>query len=235
LTEAAETLRKDLSTGVVVLTGTSEFFSAGLDLRDPEFARLLGLPLPARRQAIMELGPRMCRVWEELPQITIAAWEGFCIGGAVSLALACDFRIMSENAFFRIPEIDLAMNYSWGSLPRLTALAGPARAKQWVILADQVDAFEARTAGFTQWTAPPGEAERKALEIAGKIAAKPQGPVTMTKETVNALFAASRSAGHMDADQFALTALSEDFQEGIEAFLNRRSPVFNKAISGGDD
>jgi enoyl-CoA hydratase/carnithine racemase len=162
--------------------------------------------------------------------VTIAALEGYCIGGAVSLVLACDFRVMAENAFIRIPEIDLAMNYSWGSLPRLVNLVGPAKAKEWVILADKVGCTEAVRSGFAQWTALPSQAEAKAQEIAQRIAAKPQAPVFMTKQTVNALVAANQAVGHMDLDQFALTVLSEDFQEGVEAFLSKRKPVFNKNL-----
>jgi enoyl-CoA hydratase len=165
-----------------------------------------------------------------LPQVTIAALEGFCIGGAVSLALACDFRIMAETAFLRIPEIDLGMNYSWGSLPRLVNLVGPAKAKQWVILVDKVEAPEALQSGFAQWAVPQGQSLKKAFEIAEKISAKPQAPVLMTKQTVNALVQPPQAIGHMDADQFALTVLSDDFQEGVEAFLNKREPVFNKKL-----
>jgi enoyl-CoA hydratase len=225
-----EEIRGDMSTSVVILSGHEEFFSAGVDLRDPENARAFLEPIPVRRRLFLERGPRMCQVWQDLPQVTIAALEGFCIGGAVSLALACDFRIMSEKAFIRIPEIDLGMNYSWGSLPRLVNLVGPAKAKQWVILVDKVETPEALQSGFAQWAAPKGQTLKKALEIAEKISAKPQAPVLMTKQTVNALVQAPQAIGHMDADQFALTVLSDDFQEGVDAFLNKREPVFNKKL-----
>jgi enoyl-CoA hydratase len=230
LIEITEVIRKDMALSVVILSGQPEFFSAGVDLRDPEHARAFQEPLSVRRRLLLERGPRLCQVWQELPQVTIAALEGFCIGGAVSLTLACDFRVMSETAFLRIPEIDLGMNYSWGSLPRLVSLVGPARAKQWVILAEKVSCPEALQAGFAQWSVPKGQALELALELAEKMAAKPQGPVFMTKQTVNALVQAPQAVGHMDADQFALTILSEDFQEGVEAFLTRRKPLFNKHL-----
>jgi len=137
---------------------------------------------------------------------------------------------MSDTAFLQIPEINLGMNYSWGSLPRLVNLVGPAKAKQWVILADKVECREALQAGFAQWSVPSGQSLKKALELAGTIAEKPQAPVFMTKQTVNAVTAAPQHIGHMDADQFALTILSDDFQEGVEAFLNKRKPLFNKNL-----
>lgn len=229
LIKIAADIREDHSLMAVVLSGGSHLFSAGFDLKDSEVASILKQPLSVRRR-LLEIGPRMCRAWEELPQVTIAAIEGYCIGGAVSLVLACDFRVMAENAYIRIPEIDLAMNYSWGSLPRLVNLVGPAKAKEWVILADKVGCTEADRYGFAQWTALPSHAEAKAQEIAQRIAAKPQAPAFMTKQTVNALVAAYQAVGHMDLDQFALTVLSEDFQEGVEAFLSKRKPVFNKNL-----
>ena len=208
---------------------SAEFFSAGVDLRDPENARIFQEPLSVRRRLFLELGPRMCQVWQDLPQVTIVALEGFCIGGAVSLALSCDFRLMSETAFLRIPEIDLGMNYSWGSLPRLVNLVGPAKAKQWVILAEKVECRKPCNPDL-----PNGSSlrpnPRKGPELAERIAEKPQAPVLMTKQTVNALIQAHQAIGHMDADQFALTILSEDFQEGVDAFLNKRKPVFNKNL-----
>jgi enoyl-CoA hydratase len=229
LIEVTYQIREDLSSSVVVLYGQEEFFSAGADLKDPERSRTG--PMSAQRRILMERGPRMCQVWEELPQVTIAAIEGFCLGGAVSLAISCDFRIMSEKSYIRIPEIDLGMNYSWGSLPRLVNLVGPAKAKQWVIFADQkVESSEAFQSGFAQWLVPAGKSLEKAFELAEIIAEKPQGPVMMTKQTINAITAAPQFVAHMDADQFALSVLSEDFQEGVEAFLQKRKPVFNKTL-----
>jgi enoyl-CoA hydratase len=122
------------------------------------------------------------------------------------------------------------MNYSWGSLPRLVSLVGPAKAKQWVILVEKVECLEALQSGFAQWAMPEGQTLKKSFEIAERISAKPQAPVFMTKQTVNALIQAPQALSHMDADQFALTILSEDFQEGVDAFLNKREPVFNKKL-----
>ncbi|MBA4393626.1 MAG: enoyl-CoA hydratase [Desulfobacca sp.] len=223
-------IRRDMSVSVVVLCGQEGFFSAGFDLKDPEIVQILQEPLSVRRRLFQELGPRMCQVWQDLPQVTFVAIEGFCIGGAVSLALSCDFRLMAEKAYLRIPEINLGMNYSWGSLPRLVNLVGPAKTKQWVMFAHKVEADEAFQSGFAQWTVPIGKTLEKARELAEKIARKPQSPILMTKQTVNALTTANQSIGHMDADQFALTVLSEDFQEGLEAFMSKREPVFNKNL-----
>ena len=229
LTHIAGKFRDDPATGVIILYGGEKFFSAGLDLNDTEILSIFEERATIRRM-LLEAGPRMCKAWEELPQITIAAIEGFCIGGAVSLSLACDFRIMAQNAHIRISEIDLGMNYSWGSIARLVSLVGPARSKKWVITADKVECPEAMESGFAQWSCPPGFARQKALGLAEKIKNKPQMPVSMTKQTINAMSGYASAIGHMDMDQFALTALSEDSREGIRAFLEKRRPLFNKDL-----
>jgi enoyl-CoA hydratase len=82
----------------------------------------------------LKLGPRMSRARQDMEQITLAAIEGFCIGGGVALAVALDFCIMASNAHICVPEIGLGMNMSWQSIPRLLHLMGPARTKQAVIM-----------------------------------------------------------------------------------------------------
>jgi enoyl-CoA hydratase/carnithine racemase len=122
----------DLETTVIILTGSAKAFSAGFDLKDPEGAGrrslLLGETLLNQR-----LGPRLCKAWEQLEQVTIAAIEGHCIGGGAALAVSLDFRFCGKGAHFRIPEVELGMNMSWGSIPRLLALIGPppSRPSSW--------------------------------------------------------------------------------------------------------
>ncbi len=114
----------DLETSVIILTGSAKAFSAGFDLKDHEGAKRGGLPL-GESLLNQRLGPRLCKAWEQLEQVTIAAVEGHCIGGGVALAVSLDFRFCGRSAHFRIPEVELGMNMSWGSIPRLVALMGP--------------------------------------------------------------------------------------------------------------
>ena len=93
LTDAALELAEDESVTAVVLTGRPRVFTAGVDLKDPEMARTFDAPVGEKRR-IAALGPKMCRAWEAMPQVTIAAIEGYCMGGGVSLAVSCDFRVM---------------------------------------------------------------------------------------------------------------------------------------------
>ncbi len=229
LYEIARSFEKRSDVAAVILTGADGVFSAGVDLSDPKMAAALTAPLAEKRK-LMEYGPRMCRAWEELDQITICAMEGFCVGGGVSLACACDFRVMAESAFIRVPEIGLAMNMSWATIPRLVHLVGPARAKEIILFGEKIYAQAAFDWGFAQRICPDHKAMAEARKIADKILALPPMPVALTKQTVNAVSnALDRSISHMDVEQFALTMLSEDFKEGVEAFFQKRKPKFTGA------
>ncbi len=224
LRRAAELFEDDLETSVVILTGTATAFSAGADLKDPRPAD----QSVAERIHRQRNGPKMCRAWEQMEQVTIAAIEGHCIGGGAALAVSLDFRFCGRSAHFRIPEVELGMNMSWGSIPRMIALMGPARTKQAVILAsDRIGAPEAYEWGLVEKVVDDGGALDAALEFASRIAEQPPLPVRMSKTTVNRVaFALSEAVSHMDPDQNVLTALTEDYAEGTTAFRERRKPRF---------
>jgi enoyl-CoA hydratase len=228
LTAAARSFEDDAATSVVVLTGNAHAFSAGFDLRDAEGRARKQMDLGTLRRHL-KLGPRLTQAWQDMEQVTIAAIEGFCIGGGVALAVALDFRVMAGNAHMRVPEIGLGMNMSWQSIPRMLHLIGPARTKQAVILADQrISANEAYEWGLVEHLAEPGKAFDVAMDLAAKVASQPPLAVAMTKLTVNRLaHALDDLASHMDVDQFALASLTEDHKEGVDAFLARRKPRFS--------
>jgi enoyl-CoA hydratase/carnithine racemase len=138
LTAAARGFEDDATTSVVVLTGTVKAFCAGFDLKDAEGQSRRNMDLGTLRRHL-KIGPRLCRAWHEMQQITIAAIEGFCIGGGVSIAVALDFRVMARDAHMRLPEIGLGMNMAWQTTPRMLHLMGPARTKQALLLADDRD------------------------------------------------------------------------------------------------
>jgi enoyl-CoA hydratase len=227
LTDAARSFEDDSDTSVVVLTGGANAFSAGFDLKDTEGRSRRTMDIGALRRHL-KLGPRLSRAWQEMEQITIAAIEGFCIGGGVALAVALDFRIIGRDAHLRVPEIGLGMNMSWQSIPRMLHLIGPARTKQAVILADQrISAEEAFEWGLVEEVVDSGGAFDAAMAMAMKVAAQPPISVAMTKLTINRLtHALDDLASHMDVDQFALASLTEDHKEGVAAFLGRRRPRF---------
>ena len=227
LRAAARSFEDDIETSVVILTGNAHAFSAGFDLKDSERRSEAAKGLAEQRRSI-RVGPSMCRAWSEMEPVTIAAIEGFAIGGGAALAVALDFRVLARGAHLRIPEIALGLNMSWGSIPRILQLIGPARTKFAVILAnDRIDAAKAEAWGLVEAVAADGQAFTQAMQLATRIAEMPPLPVKMTKSTVNRLAGALDDLGsHMDLDQFVLTGTSADAQEGVAAFLERRKPRF---------
>lgn len=225
LTETARSLARDTTTSAIILTGDGAF-SAGADLKDPAQARRASAPLIERRE-MLKAGPDLCDAWEALEQTTICAIEGFCIGGAVSLAVACDFRIFGAGAHLRLPEVPIGMNMSWRTLPRLVTLIGPARTKKLTLFGEKVDASEAERWGLVDLVTPDGGALDAAQGWAAKIAALPPVATRMAKTGINAAATAlHRATSVMDLDQFALAATTEDHKEAIRAFLEKRAPNF---------
>ncbi|HVI33328.1 enoyl-CoA hydratase/isomerase family protein [Phenylobacterium sp.] len=224
LTEAARLLRLRTDVRAVVLTGAETYFSAGADLSASE-ARVAQTLMESRR-AVMA-GPDMCRAWEEVEAVTIVAIEGYCIGGAAALAVACDFRVMGQGAYLRLPEVPLGMNMSWRTLPRLVALAGPAKAKRFVMFGEPADAATCLDWGLADEVAEAGGALAAARTWAARVAALPPLPVRMTKEAVNAIAQATAQASiYMDRDQYLLATKSADFREGVAAFREKRPGRF---------
>ncbi|MEM9725180.1 MAG: enoyl-CoA hydratase/isomerase family protein [Pseudomonadota bacterium] len=226
LRDAALWLAEDTESSVVVLTGAGAF-SAGADLADPALATAAEQPLLERRAAF-KAGPDMCQAWADLEQITIAAIEGHCIGGGLALAVSCDHRVMAEGAHLRLPEIPLGMNMSWRSVPRVTALLGPARAKELIILGRKLDAATALDWGLADRKAAQGAALAGARALASDYAALPPLALRMSKQAIDV---SAQPLGYatsfMDRDQFLLTRGTRDQAEAIAAFMEKRPARFS--------
>lgn len=204
----------------VVLAGGAQNFSLGFDLRDATGVSKLKL---AQRREAQALGPRLCAAWEDIEAMTFVAVEGWCVGGGVALAAAFDLRVAAEGAHFYIPEIERGMNMSWGSLPRIVNLVGPARAKQMVVLADRVAAQQALDWGFIQYKTADGDAFAQALTLARRAASMPPVQLRMCKQGINAYAnALARATSTMDRDQYLLAQTSGDYAEGVASFLQKR-------------
>jgi enoyl-CoA hydratase len=232
LTEFAQAYRTKSSVRAIILRGSNKFFSAGADLgsvdtdQAGEGSEPVKPNLMEMREAILA-GPDMCKAWEELEPVTIAAIEGYCVGGAAALVLCCDFRIVGESAMMRLPEVPLGINMSWRTLPRLVAVAGPSRAKRFTIFGEATEAETLLRWGMADEKVADGEAFNEAQRWAQRLAALPPLPVRMTKESVNATAnALNHATTFMDRDQYLLTFMSEDFKEGVTAFFEKRTPKF---------
>lgn len=207
-------LSVDSTLSVVVLTGGARVFSAGADKKDPE---LFG-DLTAQDHRLGLLSRTgLARAWAELPQVTIAAIEGYAVGGGLTLALCCDFRVMAEDAFAYVPEIDMGLAYGWNSLPRLAALIGPALTKRLVMFAERVPAAQALDWRLVDFVTPSGGARQKATELASQLARKPRLALEIVKRTTSAhQNAMAHLIGHSDSDQavFCRLALEDEARRG---------------------
>jgi enoyl-CoA hydratase len=210
--------RRDVD--AVIVSGSGGVFSAGADLKDgSRWAG--GAPLLEQRETA-SLGGRMARAWEELPQVTVAAIEGYAVGGGLALAVALDWRLVSREAFVSLPEISLGIPLTWGTLPRLVNLVGPARAKRLAILCERISAADALAMGLVDEVCEPGAALRAAEKWAQKALDKPKHSVMMTKETVNAYASiGAHAVSHMAPDQLELAAASPESRAARESALKK--------------
>lgn len=226
LTQLALKLQDDSELNAIILTGRPNMFSSGMDLKDPELANARNTSLAEQRK-LVQVGPKMCAAWEALEPVTIAAIEGWCIGGGMALVSACDWRVAAQDASLYVPELKLGMNMSWQSVPRFVNLIGPSKTKQLLILAEPLPASQAENWGLVDYLAPPGQALNRAMELAEKVADMPPIPVRMAKRAINTSANALNDAtSFMDADQFLFTLSTEDAREGALAFFEKREALF---------
>lgn len=210
LTDIALELQQDTSVACIVLSGNQNEFSAGIDLGDATRWSLDDKTLLERR-AISLRGTRLCKAWEDLPQITIAAVEGMNVGGGIALTLACDWRVMGKSAFLFVPEVQIGIPLGWQTVPRLVNLVGPARAKQIVLLGEKMSADTALEWGVADFVVPDGAARAHAQDLAARISKMPELAVRMSKQSINAYANALNHLGsHMDLDQAMLCGQTQD-------------------------
>jgi enoyl-CoA hydratase len=206
----------------IVVTGAGErSFVAGADI-----AAMSEMdPHAAKRFA--EIGHAAMALLDRSPIPTIAAVNGFALGGGCELALACDIRIAAENALFGFPEVSLGILPGMGGTQRLPRLIGPALAKELILSARRIDAEEAHRMGMVNRVVPQGEALRAAKELAAEIAANGPVAVRHAKAAMGRALDVDLISGlEYEADQFALLFATEDAREGMSAFAERRGPQF---------
>jgi enoyl-CoA hydratase len=220
LTHVARSFHDDLTTQTVVLAGAPNGFSAGFDLKATDGWITEKDDLKRRQRAYA--GVRLCRAWEEMPQITIAAMERLAVGAGVAIALACDWRVLGRGAYLYVPEVKIGLNLQWGALPRLISLVGPARAKRITLMCEKMPASQALAWGLVDELADDGHSIKKACEMAEVVLSMPAAAVRMVKQAVNATAGALHAAtAFADADQSQLTASYRAAQSAREGF--RRS------------
>jgi len=227
LLELANSLQSDCDLAAVVLVGQEKIFSGGMDLGDADRHMVEREGLALWRQK-MQLGPRMCEAWERLEPLTIVAIEGWCIGAGVALASACDLRVGGDSCNIYVPEVEHGMTMSWGSVPRLVNLIGPARCKRLISLAEPMDAQKALDWGWLDERCVDGDSVNTAMKFAERAAAMPTTALRMSKLSINAAAQTlNHSTSYMDTDQLILSQGSEDFAEAMDAFKEKRTPNYH--------
>jgi enoyl-CoA hydratase len=225
LSELRDRLRElatDTETRVLVLTGAGDrAFAAGADIKEmTEMGVLEG-------HAWGSLGHECGRLLESMPKPTLAAVNGFALGGGCELALACDIRYASERAQFGQPEINLAIIPGWGGTQRLARAVGPALAKDLILTGRAIDAAEALRIGLVSAVYPAGELLDRALETAAALAAKSAVALSAAKDAANRSLQGDLGAGlSYEAILFAALFATEDQKEGMRAFSEKREPRF---------
>lgn len=223
LTELRDRLREladDESTRAVILTGAGEkAFVAGADIK-----YMSGLDV---RQAKEwgALGHDAGRLLETMPKPTIAALNGFALGGGCELALACDIRYAAGNAKIGQPEVNLGIIPGWGGTQRLARVCGLGVAKELIFTGRVVDAHEALRIGLVNAVHDP--VLDKARETAGLLASKSPIALRLMKDLANRALGGDHTANlAAEGETFGELFSSEDAREGLTAFVEKREPNF---------
>jgi len=214
-----EAIEADDDVGAVVITGAGEkAFVAGADIG--EFA---GRSPFDQREAMRF--PRVFDVMSNFPKPVIAMINGFCLGGGCELAMSCDLRIASEKAKLGQPEIKLGLIPGGGGTQRLPRLVGVGNAMRLILTGDLIDAEEALRIGLVNQVVAHDELRATTLELASKIASMSPLTVRVGKEAVRASERLSVEEGILyERDLFCLCFSTEDKEEGVAAFLEKRKP-----------
>jgi enoyl-CoA hydratase/carnithine racemase len=210
-------LREDIR--VVILAGAGRSFSAGFDLNDFSSASAGESPRIAA-----DLGRLATNALTDVPQLTIAAVQGHCVGGGVVFVAACDLRVATTETTFIIPEVDLGIPLAWGGIPRLVREIGPALTKELVLTCRPFDAAEAKSIGFINRVVAPEDLDITVNELAENLASKTLYSLHSTKQQVNAVMeeiaGTGRSAG--DADMLVYAMRDPESREATARYLTQR-------------
>jgi enoyl-CoA hydratase len=220
LASALKAFDADENIGCIILTGSEKAFAAGADIgamAQYEFADVYKQDFITRN-------------WEQIRGIrkpVIAAVSGFALGGGCELAMMCDFIIAADNAKFGQPEIRLGIIPGAGGTQRLPRAVGKAKAMDMALTGRMMDAIEAERAGLVSRVVPADKLMDEALAAGLSICSYGQVAVMAAKEAVNRAFESSLSDGVMfERRLFHATFATQDQKEGMDAFVNKRKPVF---------
>jgi len=206
----------------LILTGAGEkAFVAGADISQMQNAT------PVDIMKLMELGQGTLRFLETMSKPSIAAVNGFALGGGTEIALACDIRIAAENAMFGQPEILIGILPGWGGTQRLPRLVGMGIAKELILTGSQISAKRAYEIGLVNKVVPAAQLMEEAEKLAKKFVTLPGFAVKMAKNAMNFGFDMPLEGGvKLELSAISQCFSTQDQKEGMTAFLEKRKPTF---------
>ena len=222
LAHVISTFKDDNGLKVLILTGSGDrSFIAGADIKG-----MVGrAPISARW--LSEHGSKILREMETIGKPSIAAVNGFALGGGCEVAMACSIRIASTNALFGQPEINLGIIPGYGGTQRLPRLVGAGRALEILMTGDPVNAAEAHRIGLVNKVYEPDALMDEARALAQKLASKSKPAIELILGAVHGGLESGLEAGlTLETEKFALVNSTEDSQEGLQAFIEKRSANF---------
>jgi len=219
---AMDDVQKDENVKVVVITGAGEkAFSAGADIK-----AMKGMTaLEARK--LSKMGYEICDAIENVGKPVIAAINGYALGGGMEVSMACDFRIASEKARMGQTEINIGLIPGWGGTQRLTRLVGKAKAKELVFTGKIIDANTAFQWGIVNKVVAAEGFMTSVRQFAKELAGKAPVALKVAKSLIDMGSDIDlKAALALEREGFGVVASSEDLQEGISAFMEKRKPVW---------
>jgi enoyl-CoA hydratase len=221
LDELTEDLEKNDEIKGVIITGEGDKgFAAGADIG--EFRNLSS----EGGKELSRAGQQIFLKLEQASKPVIAAVNGFALGGGCELAMACHFRIASENAKFGQPEINLGLIPGYGGTQRLVQLIGKGRAMELLLTGNSIDALTALHYGLVNYVVKQEELLVRAKEMMQTIISKPPVALSRTIRAANAVFDPSANGYNIETEAFGECFNTEDMREGVAAFLEKRKPEF---------
>jgi enoyl-CoA hydratase len=213
---------EDENVKAIIITGAGDrAFSAGADLN------MMRNVNPVKAVELSRLGQQLCDQIEALGKPVIAAINGYALGGGLELAMACDLRVASENAQLGQPEINVGLIPGWGGTQRLPRYVGKGIAKEMIFTGKRIDAETAERLGLINMVVPADQLKSKVRELALELTAKPPIAIKLSKALINDSIETRPEAGlWQEAEAFGIVASTEDFKEGVSAFLEKRKPQF---------
>lgn len=219
---ALENAGNDSEVKVVVITGAGEkAFSAGADIK-----AMVGMDAIKARD-LSRMGYKICNAIENTEKPVIAAINGYALGGGMEVSMACDFRIASEKARMGQTEINIGLIPGWGGTQRLTRLVGKAKAKELVFTGKIIDAKTAYQWGLVNKVVPPEELKAAVREFALELAGKAPVALRLAKTLIDkGTDIDLETALALEKEGFGVVGSSEDLQEGVSAFTEKRKPLW---------